>query len=133
MYESYEQAQAEVEKLRQELYPNLYATNDENSDASKLETIAEDAADLTDTNNDFTEDTSEAHGSGSDDAVRGRMDDGEENISRSDDEGDDDEDEDGDGEPVSWKKIEIHSSYFKRILNFLHRSLRSSTKKSSQK
>lgn len=93
MYQSYEHAQIEVEKMRQELYPNLYATNDETGDASKLETIAEDGADLTDTNNDFTEDTSEAHGSGSDDAIRGQMDDGEENISRSEDEGDD--------EPVS--------------------------------
>lgn len=78
--------------MRQDLYPNLYAANDETSDASKLETITEDTTDLTDTNNDFTEDTSEAHGSGSDDEVRGRMDEGEENISRSDDE--------GDGEPV---------------------------------
>lgn len=96
MYKNYEHAQAEVEKLRQELYPNLYAGNDESADASKLETITEDGADLTDTNNDFTEDTSEAQGSGSDDAVRGRMDDGEENIPRSDDDDDDD-----DAEPVS--------------------------------
>lgn len=86
LYKSYEHAQNEVEKLRQEIYPNLY---DETSDASKLETITEDTTDLTDTNNDFTEDTSEAHGSGSDDEVRGRnLDDGDENNSGSDNEGD---------------------------------------------
>lgn len=97
IYQSYEHAQTEVEKLRQELYPNLFAANDDATDASKLETIAEDVTDLTDAYNDFTEDTSEAHGSGSDDEVRGRMDDGEENISRSDDEDDD--------EPVSYNSI----------------------------
>lgn len=111
MYQSYEHAQVEVEKLRQELYPNLYATNDDATEASKLETIAEDANDLTDTNNDNTEDTSEAHGSGSDDEVRGRMDDGEENISRSDEE---EEDEDGDGdddEPVRPNIINFYRQF----------------------
>lgn len=92
MYKSYEDAQAEVDKLRQEFYPNLFTVSDDAS--SKLDTIAEDMTDLTDTNNENTEDTSDAPGSGSDDAVRRGTDEGEESATRSDEEND----EDGDGE-----------------------------------
>lgn len=126
MYKDYEHAQNEVEKLRQDLYPNLYAANDETSDASKLETIAEDTNDLTDTNNDFTEDTSEAHGSGSDDEVRGTMDEGEENISRSDDE--------GDAEPVRSNNL-IHffrHMYINVFFSFSHRFPRQPNKNWNQ-
>lgn len=66
MYKNFEQALLEIEKIRQELYPNLYSSPDENG--SNLDVIPED--DMTDTNNDFTEDTSEAQVS--DDEVRGK-------------------------------------------------------------
>lgn len=68
LYKGCEHAKEEVEKLQLELYPNLFS---ENSDAeSALGTIAEEGAEHTDTNNDYTEDTSEALGS--DDEVRQR-------------------------------------------------------------
>lgn len=71
MFKTFEQAKEEVEKLRLELYPNLYSPQDENGDEtelSNLQTIAEDNNEMTDTN-EFTEDTSEAFGS--DDEIRG--------------------------------------------------------------
>lgn len=78
LYKSYEQAKQEVEKLREELYPNLFAeASNEPSDNPNLDTIPEDANEHTDTN-DFTEDTSEAQGS--DDEVRGRNLDEDENT-----------------------------------------------------
>lgn len=58
--------------MRQELYPNLYSSQEAGADGegvSNLQTISEDNTELTDTNNEFTEDTSEAFGS--DDEVRG--------------------------------------------------------------
>lgn len=67
LFRSYEQAQDEVEKLRQELYPNLFAPQSTDGEgASNLQTIAEDANELTDTNNEYTEDTSEAYASDDD-------------------------------------------------------------------
>lgn len=78
MFKTYEQAQEEVEKLRQELYPNLYsASGTDGEDVSNLQTISEDTAELTDTNNEYTEDTSEAYAS--DDEIRVRLDDDLEN------------------------------------------------------
>lgn len=71
LYQSYEQAKEEVSKLQQELYPNLFSENE--TDA--LGTIAEEGHDHTDTNNENTEDTSEALGS--DDEVRQRRTDDE--------------------------------------------------------
>lgn len=61
LYKSYEQAKEEVEKLQQELYPTLFSETSENESA--LGVIAEEGNELTDTNNDNTEDTSEAFGS----------------------------------------------------------------------
>lgn len=66
MFKSYEHAKDEVEKLRLELYPLLYSGGEP---TDGLETIQEDGFEQTDTNNEFTEDTSEAFGS--DDEVRG--------------------------------------------------------------
>lgn len=86
LYKSFEQAKDEVEKLRQELYPNLYSASvgDDAADVnnSTLDTIAEDTNELTDTNNDFTEDTSEPLVS--DDEVRGRNMDEEEGDNNTD-------------------------------------------------
>lgn len=69
MYKSYEQAKEEIEKLRQELYPQLFSNSNEKNENPSLEPIAEDTNELTDTHNDLTEDTSEAFAS--DDEVRG--------------------------------------------------------------
>lgn len=79
MYKSFEQSQLEIERIRLELYPNLYSSTDENG--SNLDVIPED--ELTDTNNDFTEDTSEAQES--DDGVRGKNDDMENSGDENDD------------------------------------------------
>lgn len=83
MYKSFDQAKEEVAKLREELYPNLFSSNaSERENGPTLESIAENANELTDTvsNNEFTEDTSEAFAS--DDEVRG--------PARHEDEGDQD-------------------------------------------
>lgn len=85
LYKSYEQSKEEVAKLQQELYPNLFSENNE-SDAA-LGTIAEEGNEHTDTNNDYTEDTSEALGS--DDEVRKRRSDDDENSPENDDYGTD--------------------------------------------
>lgn len=88
LYKSYEQAKEEVEKLQQELYPNLLAAT-ENGDPN-MDTIAEETNEYTDTNNDNTEDTSEAQGS--DDDVRQRHadeEDGEEEEEENDEYGTD--------------------------------------------
>lgn len=77
LIKGYEQAKEEVEKLQQELYPNLYATTENGEGESNLDTIAEEGNEQTDTNNDYTEDTSEAQGS--DDEVRQRHAEDEEN------------------------------------------------------
>lgn len=61
LYKSYDQAKEEVEKLQQELYPNLFSETGDGE--SGLGVIAEEGNELTDTNNDYTEDTSEAFGS----------------------------------------------------------------------
>lgn len=85
MYKNYEQAKEEVEKLQQELYPNLF---NENSEAeSALGSIAEEGAEQTDTNNDNTEDTSEAFGS--DDDARQRHAEDDENSPENDEYGTD--------------------------------------------
>lgn len=92
MYKGFEQAQEEVEKLRQELYPNLYASQegaDESSGLSNLQTIAEDTNELTDTN-EFTEDTSEAYAS--DDDVRGGENNEDDDMENEDDLNTDNED-----------------------------------------
>lgn len=70
LYKSYEQAKEEVEKVRQQLYPNLYTpTNlDGAGDVSDLNTIVEDG-EITD-NTTAEDTTSEAIGE-SDDEVRG--------------------------------------------------------------
>lgn len=93
MYKGFEQAQEEVEKLRQELYPNLYASQEGTEDSSglsNLQTIAEDTNELTDTNNEFTEDTSEAYAS--DDDVRGGENNEDEDMENEDDLNTDNED-----------------------------------------
>lgn len=78
-----------MEKLRQELYPNLYAAPSGDGDGvSNLQTISEDASELTDTNNEYTEDTSEAYAS--DDEIRARPDDDMENEDESKSDRDDD-------------------------------------------
>lgn len=87
LYKSFDQAKEEVEKLRLELYPNLYSSTSNEKDGSTLEPIAENANELTDTvsNNDLTEDTSEAFAS--DDEVRGpSRDEDEEDLDNSDEE-----------------------------------------------
>lgn len=84
LYKNYEQAKEEVEKLQQELYPNLFS---ENSEGDALGTIAEEGNEQTDTNNDNTEDTSEAFGS--DDEVRKRYGDEDENENSQDEDGTD--------------------------------------------
>lgn len=74
LYKSYEQAKEEVEKLQLELYPNLFSENSDGDAA--LGTIAEEGNDQhTDTNNDYTEDTSEAFGSDDDGRQRHAEDD----------------------------------------------------------
>lgn len=85
LYKSYDQAKEEVAKLQQELYPNLFSENNESEGA--LGTIAEEGNEQTDTNNDNTEDTSEALGS--DDEVRQRRTDDEENSPENDEYGTD--------------------------------------------
>lgn len=83
LYKNYEQAKEEVEKLQQELYPNLFSETSEAESA--LGVIAEEGNEQTDTNNDYTEDTSEAFGS---DEEAGRQ------RHAEDDENSDDNDED---------------------------------------
>lgn len=86
LYKSYEQSKEEVAKLQQELYPNLFSETNESE--SGLGTIAEEGN--TDTNNDNTEDTSEAGDAlGSDDEVRQRRTDDEENSPENDEYGTD--------------------------------------------
>lgn len=74
LYKNYEQAKEEVEKLRQQLYPNLYTpTNlDGAGDVSDLNTIVEDGELTDNTANELTAEdtTSEAVGE-SDDEIRG--------------------------------------------------------------
>lgn len=85
LYKSYEYAKEEVEKLQQELYPTLFSENNETESA--LGTISEEGNEHTDTNNDYTEDTSEALGS--DDEVRQRHAEDEENSPENDEYGTD--------------------------------------------
>lgn len=85
LYKSYEQAKEEVEKLQQELYPTLFSETSENESA--LGVIAEEGNELTDTNNDNTEDTSEAFGS--EDEGRQRHADEDENTADNDEFGTD--------------------------------------------
>lgn len=68
LFKSFEQAKEEIEKLQMELYPNLFTS--ENTANGDLDTITEEGNEQTDTNNDNTEDTSEAFGS--DDEIRQR-------------------------------------------------------------
>lgn len=77
LFKTFEQAKEEIEKLQMELYPNLFSTT-ENAANGDLDTITEEGNDQTDTNNDNTEDTSEAFGS--DDEIRQRHADEDENA-----------------------------------------------------
>lgn len=63
---------------------------DDSSGLSNLQTIAEDTNELTDTNNEFTEDTSEAYAS--DDDIRGGENNGEDDMEHEDDLDTDNED-----------------------------------------
>lgn len=78
LYRNYEHAKEEVEKLQQELYPNLG-----NMAEMDLDSIAEECPDQTDTNNDNTEETSDALGS--DDEERQPHAEDEENADESED------------------------------------------------
>lgn len=107
LYKNYEQAKEEVEKLQQELYPTLFSESNESE--STLGTIAEEGNDHTDTNNDYTEDTSEALGS--DDDARQRH--------AEDDDDDDENDEYGTDaaidamDDVSTETMIFHHSFAK--------------------
>lgn len=85
LYKSYEQAKEEVEKLQQELYPKLFSETGDSESA--LGTISEEGNEHTDTNNDNTEDTSEALGS--DEDVRQRHAEDDENSPENDEYGTD--------------------------------------------
>lgn len=123
LFKSYDQAKEEVEKLRQLLYPNLNAPNshDGAGDAADfssvaasgdLDTITEDA-ELTDTNNDLTEDTSEAVGE-SDDEVRG---------GQNEDDDDEDDDEGAEADERNVKVFFFLLKYKTKMYNFLRSTM----------
>lgn len=101
-YNSYEQAKEEVEKLQLELYPILF--KEDSTSPMDLDTIAEEGAEATDTNNDYTEETSEALGSDDDDDRQRHAeeeDDDEEEEDEEVEEEEEDVDKDEDSEEVS--------------------------------